>query len=112
MVSLTSLLAELETAKDELIGTQAHYAEAVSDVATAKVNLEHRRAELICQGIDGKNAEQREAMLRLELSQEHTELAGLEQELVRVRCRLEVAQTAFTAIRYKIRALEALREVA
>lgn len=112
MVSLSSLMAELEAARDELMAAQVHYAEVTNDVATAKANLEFRRAELICHGIDGKNAEQREAMLRLELADEHADLLGLEQELVGVRCRLEVAQTAFTAIRYKVRAIEALREVA
>ena len=112
MVSLSPLLCELEAAKDELMAAQAHYTEVGMDTATVKANLEYRRAELICQGIDGKNAEQREAALRLELSEVYAELIGFENELLRVRCRLEVAQTRFTAVRYQVRALEALKEVA
>ena len=63
-------------------------------------------------GVEGSNAEQREATLRLKLSGSHAELTTLERELTRVKGRLEVAQTCFTTIRYKVRALEALREVA
>ena len=107
-MALSSLLSELETARDELMAAQAHYSEAATDTATAKANLDFRRAEIICQGIDGKNAEQREAALRLELSEQYAELAGLENELTRVRCRLEIAQTRFTAVRYGVRAFEAL----
>ena len=108
MVSLSSLLNELEAGRDELVAAQAHYSEAATDTATAKANLEYRRAEIICQGLEGKNAEQREAALRLELSEEYAELAGLENELTRVRCRLEIAQVRFTAVRYQVRAFEAL----
>ena len=63
---------------------------------------------LICQGTDGMNTEQREAALRLELSEQYNELIELENELTRVRRRLEIAQTRFTAVRYQIRALGAL----
>ena len=76
MISLPSLLAELDAAKDELMAAQAHYSEAATDTATAKANLDYRRAEIICQGIDGKNAEQRDAALRLELSEAYAELIG------------------------------------
>ena len=107
-MALSSLLGELEAARDELMAAQAHYAEAATDTATAKANLEYRRADLIHQGLEGKNAEQREATLRLELSEQYAELAGLENELTRVRCRLEIAQTRFTAVRYQVRAFEAL----
>ena len=107
-MALSSVLEELTAARDELMAAQAHYAEAATDTATAKANLDFRRAEIICQGIDGKNAEQREAALRLELSEQYAELNGLENELTRVRCRLEVAQTRFTDVRYGVRAFEAL----
>ena len=107
-MALSSLLGELEAAKDELMAAQAHYSEAATDTATAKANLDFRRAEIICQGIDGKNAEQREAALRLELSEQYAELLQLENELTRVRCRLEIAQIRFTAVRYQVRAFEAL----
>ena len=61
MVSLSSLLEELEVSRDDLMAAQAHYAGAATETATAKANLDYRRAEIICQGIDGKNGEQREA---------------------------------------------------
>ena len=112
MVSLSNLLEELETAKDELTGAQAHYTEVACELATAKANLEYRRAELLSEGVEGSNAEQREATLRLKLSGSYAEVNGLELEQLRVKGRLEVAQTCFTAARYKVRALEALRGVA
>ena len=112
MVSLSLLLDELETARDELVGAQAHYTEVACEVATAKANLEYRKAEMLAEGVEGSNAEQREATLRLKLSGSYAELASLERELTRVKGRLEIAQTCFTAVRYKVRAQEALREVA
>ena len=112
MVSLSQLLEELETAKDELTAAQAHYVEASSEVVTAKANLEYRKAELLSKGVEGKNAEQRDATLRLKLSGSHAEVNRLELELTRVKGRLEVAQTCFTAVRYKVRALEVLKGVA
>lgn len=105
-------MSELEQAAHDLTAAQARYAETVSDVAAAKVNLDYRRAELICRGIDGKNAEQRDAMLRLELGEAYAELAALDHELTRSRCRLERAQTAFTAVRYKVRLLEVMQGAA
>ena len=47
MVSLSSILDELSAAKDELMAAQAHYSEAATDTATAKANLDFRRAELL-----------------------------------------------------------------
>jgi hypothetical protein len=105
-------LTDLDTAAAELMAAQAHYVEVATETATTKANLEYRRAELLCEGIDGKNAEQREATLRLTLSDEYAELSALENELTRVRCCLERAQVAFTAIRYKVRLLEVLKGVA
>ena len=58
------------------------------------------------------DAEQREAALRLELSEAYAELLQLENEVARVRCRLDCAQVAFTSVGYKVRALEALGGVA
>ena len=109
MVAPLSLFTELEEAAAELMAAQAHYAEAANDAATAKANLEYKRADLICQGIEGKNAEQREAMLRLALFQDYADLLTVEQEAIRTKCRLERAQTALTVIRYKIRLLEVMK---
>ena len=54
MVSLSLLLNELETAKDELVGAQAHYTEVLNEVATAKANLEFQKAELLSEGGRGQ----------------------------------------------------------
>lgn len=69
MLSLTNLLNELEAAKSELVAAQAHYVEASNAVSTAKFNLEFRKAEKLAEGVEGKNAEAREATLRLELAE-------------------------------------------
>ena len=112
MVSLSSLLTELEGAKSELLAAQAHYTEVSGDVLLAKAKLETAKAEKLSEGVEGRNAEQREATLRLELAEDYAELTTLALELVRVKGRLDLAQTCFTRVRYKVRALEALKEVA
>ena len=57
-------------------------------------------------GIDGKNAEVREATLRLKLFNEHTELLGLEVTLNEAKRDLEHARLGWDCLRYKLRLLE------
>lgn len=69
----------------------AHHTEAVNALAEAKCSLEFKRAELLAKGIDGRNAEAREAALRLKLFDEHAELIGLEVALNEAKKDLEQA---------------------
>lgn len=83
-----------------------HHTEALNALAEAKCSLEFKRAELLAQGIEGKNVEAREAALRLKLFDEHAELIGLEVDLNDARSELEHARLTWDCLRYKLRLLE------
>ena len=72
----------------------------------AKCTLEFKRAELLQKGVEGKNAEARDAALRLKLFDEHTELLGLEVTLNEARRDLKQARLTWDCLRYKLRLLE------
>ena len=98
-----------------LQAAQAHYTEALNALAEAKCTLEFKRAELIFKGVEGKNAEARDAVLRLKLFDEHAELIGLEVALNEARRELEQARITWDCLWYKLRLLEvqrALKEAA
>lgn len=75
-------------------------------MAEARCSLEFKRAERLQKGVEGKNAEAREAKLRLLLFDEHAELLGLEVNLNEAKNELEQARTAWDCLRYKLRLLE------
>jgi len=85
---------------------QARHTEALNTLAEAKCSLEFKRAELLSKGVDGKNAEAREAVLRLKLFDEHAEIIGLEVTLNEARKELEHARLTWDCLRYKLRLLE------
>ena len=104
-----------DSACNRLQVAQAHYTEALSTLAEAKCSLEFKRAELLAKGVEGKNAEARDAVLRLKLFDEHAELIGLEVALNEARGELEQARVTWDCLRYKLRLLEvqrALKEAA
>ena len=95
-----------DRACERLQEAQASYTDALSALAEAKCSLEFKRAELLEQGIERKNAEAREAALRLKLFDEYTELLGLEVTLNDARRDLEQARITWDCLRYKLRLLE------
>lgn len=95
-----------DRACDRLQEAQAAYTEATNAVAETKCSLEFKRAELLEKGIDGKNAEAREAALRLKLFDEYTELLGLEVTLNEAKKELEQARIIWDCLRYKLRLIE------
>ena len=95
-----------DRACDRLSDAQSAHTDAVNVLAEVKCTLEFKRAELLAKGIDGKNAEAREATLRLKLFDEHTELLGLEVTLNEARRDLEAARLTWDCLRYKLRLLE------
>ncbi len=97
---------------ERLQGAHTHHTEALNALAEAKCSLEFKRAELLAQGVDGKNVEAREAALRLELFDEHAELIGLEVNLNDARSELEHARLSWDCLRYKLRLLEVQRALA
>ena len=104
---LTLLVPQaFDRACERLQEAQQAYTGAVNDLASTKCSLEFRRAEALCRGVDGKNAETREAALRLDLFDEYAELTGREAALNEARGELERAKAAWDCLRYKLRLLE------
>ncbi len=101
-----SLSLQLETAAGSLNDAKVQHLGAVVAHAEAKRALELAQARMLCDGVDGKNAEQRNAVIRLELSPLHDALAGAEDALAEARCSLECAQLEWDLARYTVRALE------
>jgi hypothetical protein len=95
-----------DRACDRLQEAQAAHTEAANALAETKCSLEFKRAELLEKGIEGKNAEAREAALRLKLFDEYTELLGLEVTLNDAKKELEQARITWDCLRYKLRLLE------
>ena len=85
---------------------QAHYTEALNTLVEARCSLEFKRAERIVTGVEGKNVEARDAVLRLKFFDEHAELIGLEVTLNEARGELEQARVTWDCLRYKLRLLE------
>lgn len=117
-LTLTTLTQEkhlapqvFDRACERLQAAQAQHTGAVNALAEAKCSLEFKRAELLSKGVDGKNAEAREAALRLKLFDEHAELIGLEVALNEARSDLEHAHLTWDCLRYKLRLLEVQRAV-
>ena len=105
--TLTLLVPQaFDKACERLQEAQSAYTDAANDLISAKCSLEFRRAEALCAGVEGKNAEAREAALRLDLFDEYADLAGREAALNEARRDLEHAKTAWDCLRYKLRLLE------
>ena len=106
MTAAPSLSRELETAAHCLIDAKAHFLGAVAAHAEAKRALELAQARMLCDGVEGKNEAQRNAAMRLELSDLHDALAEAEDALAEARCGLECAQVEWDLARYTVRTLE------
>ena len=112
-LTLTTLTQEkhfapqtFDRACERLQAVHAYHTEALNALAKARCSLEFKRAELLDKGISGKNAEAREAALRLKLFDEHAELIGLEVALNEAKKDLEQARLSWDCLRYKLRLLE------
>ena len=110
MTTLTLLAPQaFDRACERLEAAQSAYTEALNTLSDAKCSLEFRRAGLLRKGELGKNAETREANLRLERFDDYAELLGLEASLNDARSELERAKTSWDCLRYKLRLLEVQR---
>ena len=98
-----------DSACNRLQAAQAHYTEALNTLAEARCSLEFKRAELLAKGVEGKNAEARDAVLRLKLFDEYAELIGLEVTSNEAKGEFEHARLTWDCLRYKLRLLEAQR---
>lgn len=89
----------------------ARHTNAANALAEVRCSLEFKRAELLAKGVDGKNAEARDAALRLSLFDEHVEVLGLEVALAETRQQLEQARLSWDCLRYKLSLLEVQRNL-
>lgn len=103
----SSLLSQLEQAKNGLEDAQIALCGAVTAHAEAKRGLELAETHKLCEGVEGKNEKERAAKLRLELTNEHAALYEAEDALTEARCALEVARLEWDLARYSVRGLEA-----
>lgn len=103
------LETELRTA-DRAYGALALAVEAdylaTETAASTKIVWDQARAKAISEGIIGKNAEEREANLRLELANEYERLAAAERGVREARYRAEDARLEVERLRLRVRLLE------
>ena len=97
-----SLSLQLETAAGHLNDAKAQHLGAVVAHAEARRALEFAQARLLVDGVEGKNTEQRQAVMRLELSDLHDALAEAEDALAEARCSLECAGLEWNLARYTV----------
>jgi hypothetical protein len=106
---LQALPQAFEDALSHLMGTHSAVYDATRELNYVKVKLEMERAQLLLNGVEGRNAEQREAHIKLTLSDYYEELLRCEAELARTRLHADLARYEWDSLRYRLRVLEALR---
>ena len=89
-----------------LQAARCFYTDAQNELLKAKHTLETHKAERLAEGVEGSNAEQREANLRLELVEELDRVHRLEVALNEARCEVENAKTVWDLQRYRLRLAE------
>lgn len=99
-------LETLAEATRTLSQAYERYAQASQKVALLKHSLEHKRAVIITRGLEGKNAEERSARLRLELEAETTALMEAELAHTTERANLDAARVNWDYLRTWLRLLE------
>lgn len=97
----------IERAKTELFNCLDHYNDAMNKHEDAKAQLEFKKAKRICEGIEGKNSEERDAKLKLALEADYRSLQTCEGHLRHARNSLEQSRLSWDCLRYKLRLLEA-----
>lgn len=108
ITQLQALALDFEDAQAKLMGAQ-HEVSGTSDELTAcRFQLEEAKACTLAQGVEGKNEAQREAALRLSLSELYGEAHRLELKLSTVKLELTFAQLEWDTLRYRLRAYETI----
>ena len=100
------LLLLMEDAHAHLLGAKHAHAEAADAVAICKHRFETARAEKLAEGVEGKNAEQREANLLLSLTDHRKKSFQAERLLSTAKLEAESASLAWDALRYRLRAFQ------
>lgn len=102
-------LEAIKEAYDSLREATDDYLRASFGLALNKRAYEKRRLELIREGIEGKNAEQREAALAQMLTHENENLERAEDHLAINKARFELAQINVEYVRLVIRYAELVK---
>lgn len=109
-LTLDNLLcaSDFERARAKYAESLDNYYEAVEELENAKTDLEFKKALKIVEGVEGSNAEQREAKLKQALETEYAHVQTSESILRQARNDLEQAKLVWDCLRYKLRLLEAV----
>jgi hypothetical protein len=107
-----SLLDELAASAKDYGQALERFHKASAKLTLAKRQLEAARARHLCTGVEGKNQAERDARLECLLIEEQTAVEFLEDEQASAKLRLEQARLGWDLARYKVRALEAMKEAA
>lgn len=108
---LRQISLDFEDALAEMMGAKSAVYDASNDLNSAKAQLEVSKAEALAEGVQGSNKEEREANLRLKLHDLHSEVFLCEKELARVKLQAEIAKDTWDALRYRLRAIEAVAKL-
>jgi hypothetical protein len=96
-----------EDAHATLVGTHNALLDASDRHAQAKYDLEQARAVELYEGnVPGKNAEQREAILRLDLRPLYITLMKAERGLAEAKMHHECARLEWDSLRYRLQAYQ------
>ena len=106
MSAPTVTAKQFSDTSQHLQAARRFYTDAQNDLLKAKHTLETRKAERLAEGVEGSNAEQREANLRLELAEAFDKVHRLEVALNEARCEVENAKTVWDLQRYRLRLAE------
>lgn len=108
ITQLQVLALDFEDAQAKLMGAQHEVSVTSDKIAGCKYQLDNARACAIAEGLEGKNEAQREAALRLSLSELHDELHRLDLKLSTAKLELNFAQLEWDTLRYRLRAYETI----
>lgn len=104
--SMEKLALAMEDAIAAMMGLYVAHSEAVEELALIKYQLEVRRAKLLSDGVDGRNAEQRDAQLKLLLSDHYEAVRQAELMVERKRRDLELGKLNLDGLKYHLRIAE------
>ncbi len=105
MATLTPTPEELHHAADALQDATRKLYAGLKEQSAARFVLDEAKAQLLVSGIEGKNAEVREAQLRLALAPEHEQLERASVSVSEGRATLECARAGWDCLRYEVRLL-------
>ena len=102
-MNTAQLIAQLRDAHAELVSALDAHHQAILHHAQAKAEFDDARMELIRDGVDGKNAETREAFIHGALPHQRQTLLRSEEALAQAKHELELARLSWELARYTVR---------